>query len=189
MPLAKDLIEHEAGGDRGVEGPDLVPAHRNGHDEVAVLPHQAADPLAFAADDDSARTTEITGSERPFAAGVEAGDPESGLAGLVEGPGQVDDATDGQMGGRAGRSLDGGGGEAGRSPFRYHDGVGADGVGGAEDGTQVVGVLDSVEEDQKGSGGKGGQDLGVVGVGLAGQMRHHTLVIAAGASVQKLARY
>src|SRR5690606_37086859 len=77
------------------------------------------------------------------AALVEAIDPETGFLELIQGAVNIGDLDDRQVLEGAGSGFGDGVGEAGGAPFGDDDAHRPGGVGGAHDGPEVVGVLDT----------------------------------------------
>ncbi len=84
------------------------------------------------------------------------GDPLEGvLLGEVDDCGRVESAEDGEAKSGAHGAAEGFGREGVRGADEADDAVSAGGFCGAEDGAEVAGVLDAVEQDKQGVVGKG----------------------------------
>ena len=74
-------------------------------------------------------------------------DPETGVAGLLQGANEVGHARDGQEHRRAGRNPHDRTVDLGRAALRDDDGRCPGGLGGPQDGPEIVRIGDAVEED------------------------------------------
>jgi hypothetical protein len=148
-PLANDLVEGDARRHRDVQG-SYVAEQRQGHEVIAVLANEAAQSLAFAAEDegDGPSTIDLV---PPFrAGGVEADHPDSsclhGRERLHEIAAPRDPDVLEAAGGGAGHGL----GQPGRVPLGKDHPVRTGRLGGPQDGPQIPGILDAIQDHDEG---------------------------------------
>ena len=105
--------------------------------------------VAFCADDKGGGRGVRGLIVRDGAAFIQAIDPIAQLLELFEGFIDVGDADDGQVGERSRGSFRDGFGQAGGAAFGNHHGGGSGGVGGADDGAQIMRVLNAIQQDDQ----------------------------------------
>lgn len=147
--LAQAFGECDGGADGGVQGGDGA-GQGDAEAVVAAFADEAAYAAAFAADDQGDAAGEVGLPEQLGCAGVETCDPEPRFLEGVEGAGDVGDLDQVDVLHGAGGAFDGGRGEGCGAVFAEHDGAGAAGGRGPDDGSEVVGVFDFVEDDDDG---------------------------------------
>ena len=153
-------VQADAGRDRGVQG-----FHRAGDGDggqgVAVLAGQAAQPLAFGAQDHHQRVgLEARLAHGGVACAVQADRVVAAFLESLDGLGQVDHAGHGQVGGGSGGDLPGRGCDGGAAPFGQDHPRGAEGRSGSDHGPEVLRVGDPVQGDEQGAGGDPGRLVG-----------------------------
>jgi len=79
---------------------------------------------------------------------IEAVNPKAGSLEVFEGAADVGHPGHREVLERAGRGSCHGFGERGGPAFRDDNSIGSDGVRGADDCTQIVGILDTIEDNQ-----------------------------------------
>ena len=121
--------------------------------------NEIVEPGAFAAENKAAVLTEVEVGVVGGAALVEADDPDVLLLHRFEGASYVDDLGDADVLGGTGGGLRGDGAEGGGPALGEDDAVDAGAIGGAEEGAEVMGVLDAIESKEKAV--SGGADGGV----------------------------
>ena len=110
-------------------------------------------------------------SPEPFG----ADEPEAFVLELFHGPDEVRDPGDREVLEGPGRDRVDGLCQAGRAPLGQDEAVGPRPLGAADDGAEVLGVLDLVENDDEGLG-RAGQDVLERGIALRGDLGHDALV-------------
>ena len=83
------------------------------------------------------------------AALVETIDPEALLLELFERLADIGDANQGQVFDSSGRGARDGFGQGSGAAFRHYDGIGPRGMGGTDDGAEVVGIFDAIEKNEQ----------------------------------------
>src|SRR5580693_5025869 len=107
---------------------------------------------AFAAEHDGGGGGELDSIVIVLAAFVQSVDPIAALFQVLEGVPDVHDAHDRQIGQRTGGSACHGLGKPDGAALRNNDGGRAGSVGGANDGAQIMRVLDAVDDDMQATG-------------------------------------
>src|ERR1019366_5324989 len=148
--LAYALVEGDRDGDGGVERSDGA-GHRQARERIARALHGLAETLAFGADDERHGPREVELVDRRGAGEVEAHDEHPALLERLEGRGQGRDAAERGMLDGTCRRAKRGRGEGGRAVLGPDDGRRAHGHRRANDGPEVLGVLDLVESDHQGA--------------------------------------
>jgi hypothetical protein len=108
---------------------------------------------------------------------VEAEDPVAALLERFEGLSDVDDADNRSVFEGSSGGFGYGFGEPGGAAFGDDDSAGSGGIGGADDGAEIVRILHTVEDDEHASTGG---DVVERGVGVSGSEGDDTLVDRAG---------
>lgn len=113
---------------------------------------QSAHAGAFGAHDnaDGAFEIDLIDGLGGFICGAD--EPDTEFFELVHGTRKIRDPDDGDVHGAAARDAEDGFSDRGGFVFRDDDGSDASGIGGAEAGAEVVGVLDAVEDEHDGVG-------------------------------------
>ena len=142
------LIHDDAGGNGCVEGL-YTSGHRQGQDEVTLLPDQPAHSFALVPDDQRHRTREVRLTPG-LAFHVGAVDPDAPLFQFFHARGEIGDPGDRQVLERTGRGLVHRVVEGGTAALRDDDPVGAGTFGGADDGSEIVRVGDLIGNDEEG---------------------------------------
>ncbi len=154
----------DARGNADIERPDFT-VHGDFDEQVAVARDEFMKAGAFATHDENGGQMELDLVVLLGAVFGKAVDPIAFLLEFFEGLGDVADADDRHMGESTRRGFGGDLGDRGGAAVRQQDGVGASGVGRADDGPKVVGIFDAVEKDEE---LRGGGEFGELGVALAG---------------------
>jgi len=151
LALADGFEEADAGGDGDVEALDFA-GHGDLGEEVAVFAGEAAHAGAFGAHDDADGAFEIdlVDGLGGFISGADK--PDAEFFEFVHGAGEVGDADDGDVFGAAAGDAEDGFGDGSGFVFGKDDSSDACGIGGAEAGAEVMGVLDAVEDKDDGVG-------------------------------------
>jgi len=172
--LPDDLEEEDGRGGGDVEGTDLA-GQGDGQNLVARLADERpeAPPLGAEDDADGAGVVERIPGFVPRAFGADK--PEAPSLELVHGPDEVRHPGDEEVFEGPGRDRVDGPGEAGRAALGEDEAVDPGPFGAADDGAQVLGVLDLVEEDDKGLG-RPAQDLLERSIALGRDLGHDALV-------------
>jgi len=145
VALAEGFVHDDCPGDGDVEGGDLA-GHGDAQEVVAGFFDEVVEACAFAAkDEDAVGGAEVEVGVIGGAAFVEAQDPDVFLLHLLEGADEVGDACDADVLGGSGGGFSDGSGDGGGAALGDDDAVDAGTVGGAEEGTEVVGIFDPVE--------------------------------------------
>ncbi len=146
--LSQHLVERDSSRDRDVERAH-VPEHRQRHDVVATLAHQAPDAAPLAAHDQRQRSLVVDLVPALAARGVEADHPHAARLERLERLREVGDARHADVFERASRGAAHHFGQAGRTPLGQQHAVGAGRLARAQDRAQVARVLDPVERHQQ----------------------------------------
>lgn len=151
MALADGFEEADAGGDGDVEAFDFA-GHGDLGEEVAVFAGEAAHAGAFGAHDDADGAFEIdlVDGLGGFISGAD--EPDAEFFEFVHGAGEVGDADDGDVFGTAAGNAEDGFGDGSGFVLGEDNGSDACGIGGAEASSEVMGVLDAVEDEDNGVG-------------------------------------
>jgi DNA-binding transcriptional MerR regulator len=142
---------------------------------------------AFAAEHDGGRRGELDAIVIVLATLVQAVDPIAALFQFFEGVPNVHHAHDRQIGQRAGGSTRDSFRKPDGATFRNHDGGCARSMRGANDGAEIVGVLDAVEDDMKTAFGGGFIEGRVFFSGAEGD--HALMSDARGGAIELIARF
>jgi hypothetical protein len=185
-----DFMKQDPGGDGYVQGVDLA-EKRDGEKDVAVLPDKRSHPLAFAAHDKSHVALEADGTQILVRPGIGAVDPESIFLQKFDSLGDIYDPGHRGVTSGTGRGLYDGGGDPGSAVPGDDDPVHTEAVSRADEGAQILGVLDPVEQKNEASG-KGGMtacdDFLETRVGkLPAETEHALMGCRAGLAVERLA--
>ena len=148
VALAGGLVAEDAAGDGDVERVD-VPEQRQREDAVGAFAHEAADAGAFRAEDQRERAGEVRGGPA-FAVHVGGVDPDAEAFEFFEERGDIGDARHGDIFNGPGGGPRHGRGEAHRAAARDNDAVRAAAVCGAQDGPEVVRVLNASATSKNG---------------------------------------
>ena len=116
--------------------------------EVAVFQHQPADALSFSADDQGNRTLQVR-FPKALAFHMYTADPNAVGLQLLDGLGNVCHPGNGNIFDRTGRSLCYRIGKTHCPPLGDHNAVSTGTVSGPDNGTQVMGIFDPVQNDQE----------------------------------------
>ena len=146
--LAHGFVHDDGSGDRDVEGGELA-GHRDAEEVVAGLFDEVVEAGSFSAQDEDAVGAEVEVHVIGGAALVEAEDPDVFLLELLEGADEVGDSGDADVLGGSGGGFGYGAGDGGGAAFWDNDAVDTGSVGGAEEGSEVVGVFDAVEGEEE----------------------------------------
>jgi hypothetical protein len=150
MALAHGFEETDTGGDGDVQTLDGA-GHGDSGEEVAIFAGEAAGAFFFGAHDDAEGALEVDIVEELLGFIGGADEPEAGVLKFFHGAGEVGDLDEGGMfGGPAGDAADGFG-EGNGFILGSDDGMDSGGVGGAETSSQVMRVLDAVEDEDEGA--------------------------------------
>jgi hypothetical protein len=146
--LAEGFIEDDGTGGRDVEGADAA-----GHGDTQEVVAGAADKIMetgpLAAEDEDAVAGEVETVVVGLAALVEANDPQILALEVFKSADEVDDAGDAEMLSGAGAGLDGDRAEGRGATFGEHDSIDSSTVGHAQQGTEVLRVLNSIESQEQ----------------------------------------
>lgn len=151
LALAHGFKEADARSDRDVQALDAA-GHGDGGEEVAVLTGQASHASAFRAhhDADGSFQVDLINGLGHFIGSAD--EPDAEFFELVHGTCQVGDAHDGHVfSATAGDAVDGLGDGCG-FVFGDDDGTDTSRVSGAQTGTEIVRVLNAVEDEHQGIG-------------------------------------
>lgn len=114
-----------------------------------MLLDELVETCAFGTENEDGAVGEIGLGVRGRGAFVESVNPEAGLLELIKSAADIGDAGYGEVlegaGSRTGDSF----GERGRTALRDNHGIRTDGVGRANDGAEVVGIFDTIEDDEE----------------------------------------
>jgi len=173
MP-APPFKQHNAGGDRDVERRDGS-GHGDAHQQIAVFLDQFVEALALAAQDEHSGPGIIGFAIQLGAALVQPVNPEAALLEHFESLADVSDANHRQMlegsGGSFGDYL----GESRRPALGNKNGGCARGMGGANNGAQVMWILNAVEQRQQLDSGSR-ENFVELGIALGGSEGQDPLV-------------
>jgi hypothetical protein len=142
--LAHGFVHDDGSGDRYVERRNLT-GHGYPKEMIAGLFYEVVEACAFAAKDEDAVGVEVEFGVVGGTALVEAEDPDMLLLHLFEGADEVGDAGDANVLGGSGGGFGDGGGDGGGAALGEEDAVDTGSVGGAEEGTEIVGIFDAIE--------------------------------------------
>jgi len=146
--LAQGFVHDDGSGYGDVERRDL-PGHGDAQEVVAGFFDEVVEAGTLAAEDEDAVGVEVEVGVVGGAALVEAEDPDVLLLHLLEGADEVGDAGDADVFGGAGGGLGYRGGDGGGAALGEDDAVYADAIGCAEEGSEVMRVLDAVEGEEE----------------------------------------
>ncbi len=149
-----------------------VPVQRNRRGEITFFFDFGADALAFTADDDGQLALHIV-LVIGHAVHIRRHNPEAPLLQVLDALAQIAGLDQGRVAHGPGGRLDGHGGHTGGPAFGEDDAVGSAEVGAADDGPEVVGVGDVVQDDHQGFFPLGGRQGQHVFHGAEGEGRHH----------------
>jgi len=164
--------QRDAGGNTYVERSDFA-VHGDFDEDVAVAGDEFMEARAFGSDDHDGGQVELDLIVLLGSVFGEPVDPVAFFLEFFEGLGDVADADDGHMGECAGGGLGGDFGDRGGAAVWEEDGVGTGGMGGADDGAEIMGIFNAVKQDEKLGGGRKFRKLGVA---LTGGKGDDTLV-------------
>jgi len=185
-PLADDLEEEDRGRGGHVERSDLA-GQGDGEDLVAGLADKRPEALGLRAEDDADGAGEVEGIPGLFPGTLGPDEPEALLLELLHGPDEVRDPGDRKVLQGPGRNGVDGFRQAGGAALGQDQAVGSGPFGAADDGSEVLGVFDLVEDDDEGLG-RAGQDVLEGGV-LLGRDLGHDALVAGRDQVQPLGRH
>ncbi len=126
-----------------------MPGHGNAQEVVAGLFDEVVETCAFASEDEDAVGLEVEVGVVGGAALVETEDPDVLLLHLLQRADEVGDAGDADVLGGPGGGLGYGAGDGRGAALGNDDAVYSCAVGGAEEGTEVVGVFYAVEGEEE----------------------------------------
>jgi hypothetical protein len=124
--------------------------HRDADHGVTAAPDGGPEPLALAADDDRQGSAQVrlAGSQRRV--GVRADDPETADVEVGQGRREVVHWRQQQVLDGSRRGLDGGRRERRLAMGRVDDALGPGCLGGAQEGAEVLGILERIEDQHEG---------------------------------------
>ena len=175
FPLPDDLVEDNGPGYRGVEGVGIA-LHGYRDEEVAVPFDQRPHPSPFPPDDHGHGDRQVLMKEIHVRLRSGAYHPYIPLFDLPEGGRDVGDADHGDVKDRPGRTLCHGRGDAGCPVLGDDHPPDPAGCGGADKGPQVSGVLDPIEDQEKGRVLALLEDLIQIGIVKLINETHHPLM-------------
>jgi len=146
--LAQGFVHDDGSGYGDVERRDLA-GHGNAQEVVAGFFDEIVEAGAFTAENEDAVGVEVEVGVVGGAALVEAEDPDVLLLHLFERTDEIGDAGDADVFGGASGGLGYRGGDGGGAALGEDDAVYADAVGCAEEGSEVMRVLDAVEGEEE----------------------------------------
>lgn len=121
----------------------------NGGEGIAIFFGQAAQALAFVAEDQGDGSPERFVVQGLFGIGVESNDLDVMVPHCFQGPCQVGDADDVHAFGGPCGGFDGRPGQGGGPVLGQDNGEGPECFGGANDGSQVSRVFDAIQDDDE----------------------------------------
>jgi len=185
-----DFMKQDSSSNGHIQGVDLA-EKGDGEKDIAVLPHQRPQPLAFAAHDEAHVSFNADGTQLLIRPGIGAVDPKSIFLHEFDGLNKIDNPGHRDVTSGAGGGLDDGGRDPGSAVPGDDDPVYTEAVSRADEGSEVLGVFNPVEQQDE-AARKGGMavcdDFLETRVGkLPAETKHALMGCGAGLAVEGLA--
>ena len=124
--------------------------HRDREEAIALLLDQRPDPFSLRTDDDGQIDIEIEIVDPILCLSRSTIDPDPFFFEMVDRRCNIDHAGNGHMGSGSGRGFDHSRSDSDRPVFRDDHSLDFASQGGADEGSQILRVLDSVEDEKEG---------------------------------------